>query len=238
MLNKNTIRLYFGECQNIDMRDIDLSRNQVSELYYEDIESRGIDPEDIIGVGVGPRTIIQIFNGRMLNGGSKMLFNSSYNKEQKNVFGCSNNPAYESAVRSMRVWNYDYFNSIYRTRLCRDDYDCKDDEYCLCSNGNRQPSWCPHSGRRCLPKSKYRQSNPPAICPHDIISKECIKKNLNFYNSRSNLLNGTHLSYKELGQLASLCSQENRRKFVEGFSQNKNDLLVYIVIILIIWILY
>jgi hypothetical protein len=136
------------------------------EYFFEKhINNLGINPEHITYFGLGPGLVMEAYEGPQIVGRKRTIINNTPN-EMKINSGAYRGDFYNNGIiRSFVIYKYDFFNAVKHIRFCNKHSQCKDYEYCLCQSGQKDPSYCPKSGRRCMHVSNYLRSIPRRLNP-------------------------------------------------------------------------
>lgn len=214
LIRKGTIRLFLGCCCARHKMDIDLKYDKVVEYYETDLQNMGVDTNVISAVSVGPMTAVELYDGPNLDGKRRLVVNPSENPREKKIeIGCiTDHLIWEGAIRSFRIWDYEFYNKEQTPKYCNSDSECQSYEYCLCPGGQRQPEWCPIEKRRCSPVSNYIQSSYPSVTNSNLINKQCISERMRAFD------NNPYVSMEDIKNMSFYCLQDRTNKLVEGFS--------------------
>lgn len=196
---KGSMRLYLGCDQDRYHIDINLNTYGVDSWDNYRISKLTITPKSITAVQLGPRTVVDLYRGDMFIGNKRTVENPSYSDTKYLEIGCvQDDPFWLGAVRSFKIWDYDYWDRLNGTRYCNSDSECYENEYCLCRNGCQDPAWCKKSKRRCLPVSRYLQCRKPSVAPLTPVKKSCLQDQL-AYNLNS------FVPFKEIKDMSNNC---------------------------------
>lgn len=224
------IIINYGDCNNLQTKRIDLMTNNIDEWDSDKIKSYQIDPKTISSFTIGPMTVLEIFYGANFYGQSQFVINDKkdYTTSYK-VFDCPKVGNWSVAIGSFKIWTYAHYDSIYGTRYCDKDNECRQNEYCMCQDGKTNGLWCPKSKKRCV-NSKYWYNNAPIpINDEDVINVSCL----------TGQFDNTNISFKDLKTKFRPCMTD-KLKVIEGFEVDnyvsKCLLNIFILIILIIGI--
>jgi len=229
--DKREIRVYLGCGSNQHSIDIKLVGFKVQGYNEQDIKLMKIDPKYISTIEIGPRTVLEMFDGPHLHGKKRMIINSSFSNVRKYDIGCfEDHNIWQGNIRSFRIWSYPHYYKIHNTKFCNADSDCRWDHYCLCPNGYKQPDWCPTKKRMCIHMSKYLQSKRPEIYPGDLIDINCLNKNI---------ANKPYVGFNDIKNYATLCMTKRNNILVEGFTGviNKSSTFIFIILLTIAFII-
>jgi hypothetical protein len=211
--------------------DIQLHTFYVEDFPQSRLLTSNITPSQVSGLLVGPRTVLEIFSDGVFYEREALITNKSYCYNKFHDLGCTLDQNWQGYLGSFRLWNYDYYVKTHRIRYCNSDRCCKSDEYCLCPNGYQQPEWCPISKRRCMPKSKYLQSNYPTVDRYDLIDVDCMSRKTN----------RSFMGFNDIVTAAAQCDIE-RKEFFDGGEEKSQKtysrLFVLIIVILVALYIY
>ena len=159
-----------------------------------------IDPENITGITVGPRTVLQVFSDPYFYRLRRTIKNPSYKQSVHINIGCfKEQQIWRGIVRSFKIWNYHYYDSLFGMRFCQKDSDCYNTEYCLCPGGQRKGEWCPITKKRCLHKSKYLHNKDKEIYPDDLVDMNCLMYHVKQYNK-------PYVNFRDVKRFCEKCS--------------------------------
>lgn len=162
---------------------IDLETKIIDYWPENRIKSMTFGPENINLVLVGPRTIFEYYESPHFTGQKNRVINASSDKIKLLRVGClEDHSVFRGKIRSFIIWSYDYYESVYGIRYCKDNSDCRSTEFCMCKNGETNPGWCPVSKQRCMAKGYFYHDGPVPVFDRDLINnknlaEELIKKN-------------------------------------------------------------
>lgn len=182
-----------------------------------------IDTSDISAVKIGPKTVVQLYSDPYFFGLKKVISNGTTDKVK--LYNIANNSStFTGYVRSLRVWDYEYYRSIFGVRYCDDHGECRENEYCMCKSGHTKGEWCEESKKRCLPKSRYLNDKDKILHEDSLVDTKCLA-----YTFDNNIV-----TFRELKKKATRCS----KNIIEGFSvfneRNMYSLYIWIVFLLIL----
>lgn len=166
-----------------------------------------VNTSDITGVRVGPRVVLEVYSDPYFYRLRKVIKNPSYNKDKMWDIGCLiDHGIWAGIVRSFKVWNYDYYESLYGLRYCDFHDQCRSSEYCLCSGGQEDGEWCPGSKKRCMPKSAYLHSKSKQVNIDDMVNMNCLDKKMADYKRKyANKI----VTFRNLKHMVNQCSNSD-----------------------------
>lgn len=193
-----TVKLKLGCATGVKNVIFKLRKKKVDEWNEPDLNLMSINTDMITSIEVGPKTVLEAYSDPGMYRLRKRIKNGSETGTKKFEIGCfEDHGVWAGIIRSFRIWDYEYYMSIYGTRYCEQDTECREDEYCLCKGGQRKGEWCPESKKRCVHKSKYLHNIDRDVKVGDIVDLDCM---------RSYLKKKPMMSYGEMKPLLNKCS--------------------------------
>jgi hypothetical protein len=216
------------------------SRSTITIKNQDDIElwnehkirqTLSIDPEDVTGILIGKGLVIELFSDAYFSQLENVLENNTEPKGHKYEIGCIlDHQSYKGSIRSFKVWMADEYHTNGRlVKYCDKNDECSENEFCLCPGGEKKKEWCPDKRKRCLNKRLFFHDAKRTTWNPDLINSECM---LNLIDTHNN----PWPEYRELKNMAKLC-QQNPRKPIEGFGEQSDNIMIYIVLFMIIYFL-
>ncbi len=200
-----SINVHFG-CNDHDMVIAMKATNKQFESWDETwfLKYHRLDPRNIATMELGPRTVVELFSEPAFFGESRLIENVSTAESRFIDIGCNVDHHWKGYVRSMKIWNYDYYyHEFKRIRYCTKNIQCGSQEYCLCPGGQFDQTWCATEKKRCLPISKFLHAKPKRVLPNDTVDINCMINELSAMDPHVHFRNvmraGDKCYYKYLG---------------------------------------
>ncbi len=211
---------------------IELNTNNIDNWNEDKLKSMLIDPISIASIIVGPKTVLEFFAGPNFDLQSYKVINDSKDQTKSYIFyNCpKDNTKVSVSLSSLKIWTYDYYNSIYGTRYCDSNQMCDENELCMCQTGKTNELWCPISKKRCMNAKYFYDSSEIPINNEDTIKTQCLKDQLNTPN----------LNFEDLKTTFRPCMID-KLKTIENFSEltyNPYNLIIFFGIIAILIVLF
>lgn len=232
-INKNgSITIQFG-CKNIVRYREDSSREKIKIfLQLQDFKVKEFSEDAlqrlattislITGFILGPKTVVELYADPFMNDLLDIIINDTDDKiviyeqpclsdeqqidhsfRQKNMY-----------IRSIKLWNYNYYKHYKATRYCDNDSECFYGEYCLCPNRIQNGEWCPVQKKRCMPKAEFVEKSRRIMEDGDIIDSHCVESHMNNYKKKW----GTPIiPFSELKDISTICS---KKEYIDNNNQN------------------
>ncbi len=178
---------------------------QSAEQWSEGkIKTIPMDPNKIILVLVGPRTVMEYYSGPNFTGTKTTIANPSNTKDIVKKLNCTSLKKYYGSLRSFILMTYDYYDRQFKTAYCRSDRDCKQFELCMCPDGKTHPSHCPLAKRRCMSNYYFATEGPIQMRPNDQVEPNCLGEELANYKQNQ-------ISYDLLNWTGTKCQSKAER---------------------------
>jgi len=254
----------------LDTTPKNLADHVIKKDYNEDLLQKLSSSTDLVtGFIVGPMTAVEIYYDPFLDHIADTLVNSSSTKLIVYDSKCMQDENYRqnnNFPRSFRVWTYNDYKKFRQVRYCESNQDCKSYEYCLCSSGEMNKSWCPNEKQICLPRAEYTNSIDKNIADGDLVNVKCIMDEIDGYKKKNDI---NFMSFQDIKYAGNKCSDRsninpipqdlslkyyfkvddvdpiwkgNEYIVKEGFGipmqYNKTNMNIIIIILIIILILY
>lgn len=216
-LMKHMIKLHFGCNKDRNTMTIHLSNGKYEEWNEYDMHRLTLRTSILTGFGLGPKTVLQTYSDPYLHRLKKLVINDSETETRHWDVGCvEDHGLWDGTVRSFRVWDYHYYDSIYGVRYCNEDNECNENEYCLCLGGQKNPEFCKEQRKRCMPKSHYLHNAERAINIDDLVDMDCMSKEIVQHKQKE----GKNLiAFRHMKKMAERCSISGKLgKFTKGYS--------------------
>ena len=238
MDNQEYIILVFGCGKEKVEHRIDLHTKKMDKWNENRVKALGFKTMEVSAVIVGPKTVFEFYQEDNFVNQKGRVINNTSDKKKLYRFGCykKDHEIWRGILHSFIVYTYDYFDSIYGTRECTNDRDCKVNEMCLCKNGQQHPSWCPTSGRRCLNKGYFWYEFPISTRYSDQIDMSCLNDKIKKLESTG--LNNANISDALLNDLKRRCAKEKLETiepFTPSTSVTSGTLFIIFMIICILF---
>ncbi len=209
-MEPGSVRLYFG-CNNerhhftLHIRD-----GRVDGWTETDLAEQTFAADRITALEVAPKTVLQIYSDPYHYRIRETIVNGEDRSKTWEIGCFEDHNIWAGVIRSFRIWDYDYYDSIYGTRFCKVDQDCYSNEYCLCEGGQKNPEWCTATKQRCLPKSRYWHNGEKEIQLDDLVDIKCLQHKLM----------ASHNKYGSFRDIKYMCQQCSGSEIVEGFGHS------------------
>lgn len=228
-MDKVTLKLHLGCNLSRYSAKFSLNTERLQTYNEEQLRELRLNPYEITGLTLGPRTVVEIFTGPKFSGIKKVIVNRSYSKNKTVNIGCIDNYIiFEGFIRSIKIWSYNYYYKVNTPKYCDKNSDCGFQEYCLCPDGQKQEEWCPIEKKRCMNMSHYLQSNLPEVREPDLIEVSCLQ---------NELMNNKYLTFDEIKDKCNKCMRKRNVELVEGFGYGNNNIM-YLIIVIIIFLFF
>ena len=179
-MEKRFVTLYLGCGDERNTVDIEMKKDRIDYWDENRLHKHTINTDMVTGFRVGPKLVMEIYSDPFFYRLRKVLKNPRNDKDVKWDVGCPiDHGVWNGIIRSFKIWDYDYYQSIHGLRYCNRDQQCRDNEYCLCKGGEKKAEWCPVSKQRCLPKAEFLHDAERQVSIDDLVNMDCLKKELN-----------------------------------------------------------
>ena len=231
-VTKGSIVLQFG-CTDLAKYNDKTHREKVKiflqlkdEKYKEFIEDLlqklAVTIQLVTGFILGPLTVVELYNDPFLNDLAEVIINDTTNKlaiYDKNCFSDELQIDHSfrgqgEFIRSVKLWDYDYYMNNRAIRYCNTDFDCGLSEYCLCPNGNYNGDLCPLEKKRCMPMAEYNDQLERELVDSDIVNQQCLNYGINKYK---HFWNKKIIPFSDLKRISAYCS---KREFINKYPQD------------------
>jgi len=201
---KNTVQLHFGCGKDRNHKTLDLNGQKMAEWNEYDLHRLTLKTDLITKITLGPKTVVQIYSDPYLYRLRKRLMNGSSTKGKEFEIGCiEDHGTWAGILRSFRVWDYDYYMSLYGTRYCDTNDECRDGELCLCKGGEMNKDWCPVSKKRCKPKAHFLHNAEREVNKDDLVNIGCMMNQIRKHQRGDEM---KVLSFRDVTDIANQCS--------------------------------
>ena len=232
------ITLVFGCGNNKVEHRIDLHTKKIDKWNQNRVKALSFKTKEVSAVIVGPKTVFEFYMEDNYQNQRGRVINNTSDKKRVYTFGCFNdNEIWRGSLGSFIIYTYDFFNSLYGTRYCQNDRECKINERCLCKGiGASHPSWCPSSGRRCRAKGYFSFEFPVSANQYkDQIDIKCFNEQMKKLESTG--LDNNDVSSALLNDIKRRCAKE-KLATIEPFGSIPVTSGTLFIIFLIICILF
>lgn len=200
---------------------------QLKDEHYKEfkedlLQKLALTIQLVSGFILGPQTVVELYNDPFMNDLADIVINDTTDKIaifHKECFADEMQIDYKfrgkgQFIRSIKLWNYEYYMNYQATRYCNTDFDCRLSEYCLCLNGNYNGELCPAEKKRCMPMAEYNDKLERNITSGELVDQQCLNKGINGYK---NYWNTKTIPYGDLKRISSYCS---KKEHIDKFPQN------------------
>ena len=263
-LDKNMVTFYFGCNKNRNNLTIKMKTKTYEDYNEFDLHKLTLKTDLITGIKVGPKTIVQIFSDPYHYRLRDRFINETDDKTKQWEAGCfQDHGLWTGIIRSFRIWDYDYYDSVHGLRYCDADNECRDYELCLCPGGQKKAEWCPVRKRRCLHKGNLLHNKERILNVDDLVNMDCLCKEMMKYKKK---YNNNITSFRNIKHMAETCSTNDKidmyqkdyslnyyyhpqadqpslkhqYHLIETFDANKNSktYIIYILFIFLIFLIF
>ena len=195
---------------------LQLKDDHYKEFNEDLLQKLAVTVQLVTGFILGPLTVIEIFNDPFLNDIADVIINDTNNKVGIYQKQCYSDKSREKGefIRSIRLWDYDYYMEHRATKYCKTDFDCELSQYCLCPDSDINGDFCPEQKKRCRPMAEYSDKVQRPMVDSDIVNQQCLDEGIKEYKQ---YWNSTTIPYGELSKISSFCS---RKEFIDKFPQD------------------
>jgi len=200
---------------------LQLKDDKYKEFSEDLLQKLAVTIQLVTGFVLGPLTVVELYNDPFLNDLADIIINDTNDKlaifdkkcnaAELQMNSSSRNK--EEFIRSIRLWDYDYYMNNHATRYCKTDFDCRLSEYCLCPNGNYNGNFCPHEKKRCMSMAEYNDQSERDLDNDDIINQKCLNSGINKYKK---YWNTKIIPYEDIKSISAYCS---KREFINKYPQ-------------------
>jgi hypothetical protein len=237
MDNQEYVTLIFGCGKEKVEHVIDLHTTKIDKWNQNRVKALGFKMMEVSAVVVGPRTVFEFYQEDNFQNQKGRVINNTSDKKRVYRFGCKkqDHEIWRGSLNSFIIYTWNFFDSIYGTRFCSNDRDCKVNEMCLCPTGASHPANCYKSGRRCRSKGYFWYESPPILLRDDQIDMSCFNEQMKKLESTG--LDNNNISNALLEDISRRCAKE-KLETIEPFSSVPVTSGTIFIIIMIICILF
>jgi hypothetical protein len=192
---------------------LQLKDRQYKEFSEDLLQKLAVTIQLVSGFILGPKTVVEIYDDPFLNDIVDVIINDTDNKLVLFDKKCNSDELQidhsfrknGQFIRSVKIWNYDYYMNNKAIRYCKSDFQCGLSEYCVCPNENYNGDFCPLEKKRCVPVSEYSDQLERNMVPSDIVNQTCFIEHANKYRKYW----GTRtIPFGDIQKISAYCSNK------------------------------
>lgn len=222
-ITEGSIVIQFG-CENITKYNNESTRTrtkiflQLKDYNYKEYSEDALQQiattiQLVTGFILGPMTVVELYEDPFLHDLVEVIINDTTDYVAVYVQECTSDELQidhtfrkkGEYIRSICLWNYEYYVNNRMTRYCETDFDCGLSEYCLCPNGAYNGNYCPEQKKRCLPKAEYSDEYDKINEKGDVVNIPCMD---NYINEHKKMTSDKHITFGDIDRISSYCSKK------------------------------